>query len=828
LTFVITGVLDSLEREQAEDMIKSLSGKVTGSVSGRTDYLLMGGDAGTSKKAAAEAKGVSVIDEDGLFALIVARGGSYPDGSSGSSSSSSSSVDVPVATTAASADAAPATPGATVAAAPAPALAGGGGSSLYKKRPAAPAAGTPAAAAAAAAAAGAPANKKADALGDSIAAARAATPDTTALWVDVYRPRAVADMVGNQTNATELISFLTNWAGYHRRKPTPAAAATTAADDSDGDDDDDDGDGKPKKKLTPAAAAKKAAAAAKKAAKEAAKDLPKKALLISGPPGIGKSTAAALCAAAAGYEPVEFNASDVRSQSSIKEEIGTMIANRGLSEFFGPMHSRGAGTAAGAALNAIGANSARAGPPVARAPRPVVIIMDEVDGVGAGDRGGIAQLIRCIDESKVPMICICNDASSQKIRSLKNHCEQMTWRRPTSQQLLPRLLAIARQEGLKIDGPAVDKLVTSVHADIRQAITSLQLWATTRAGADAEAVTYDDAKRLSEAGSKDFEANPFELAPSFYRRPDSGPSAEAAGGWVNERINRYFVGADLLPLLIQDNYLNARPVVDPATAARAAADLKRAGAGPAGSTAAAAAELASLCLYSEAADAIAEGDIISEALMSDQNYSLMPAHGFTSTVAPGVYCGGGLSNARMTFPTYFAKLSTGGKNARLLAQIKALVSATTAPATAKALACHYLPALRTVAHARLRAAERAGDKKRLAVDSAALGAMLEDELGLIKDDWEAVVAMGAPFTSADASKRIGKVAFRGKRQADQAARSKVLRFGNDKSKVASARRGAKTEEEEEEEAAHEEEVDDEGGDDDAAAADGTGSPVAVA
>ena len=38
-----------------------------------------------------------------------------------------------------------------------------------------------------------------------------------------------------------------------------------------------------------------------------------------------------------------------------------------------------------------------------------VIIMDEVDGVGAGDRGGVAALIQIIKETKTPIICICND-----------------------------------------------------------------------------------------------------------------------------------------------------------------------------------------------------------------------------------------------------------------------------------------------------------------------------------------------------------------------------------------------------------------------------------
>ena len=41
--------------------------------------------------------------------------------------------------------------------------------------------------------------------------------------------------------------------------------------------------------------------------------------------------------------------------------------------------------------------------------------MDEVDGVGAGDRGGIAALINVIKDSKTPIICICNDRQHQKI-----------------------------------------------------------------------------------------------------------------------------------------------------------------------------------------------------------------------------------------------------------------------------------------------------------------------------------------------------------------------------------------------------------------------------
>jgi replication factor C subunit 1 len=60
----------------------------------------------------------------------------------------------------------------------------------------------------------------------------------------------------------------------------------------------------------------------------------KRALLISGPPGIGKSTTAGLVARENGFEPVEFNASDVRSKKVLEENLTEMIDNRSVTEFF--------------------------------------------------------------------------------------------------------------------------------------------------------------------------------------------------------------------------------------------------------------------------------------------------------------------------------------------------------------------------------------------------------------------------------------------------------------------------------------------------------------
>ncbi len=68
-TFVITGTLSSMKREEAAELITSYGGKVTGSVSKKTDYLLAGEAAG-SKLTKAEALGIPVISEEELRAML--------------------------------------------------------------------------------------------------------------------------------------------------------------------------------------------------------------------------------------------------------------------------------------------------------------------------------------------------------------------------------------------------------------------------------------------------------------------------------------------------------------------------------------------------------------------------------------------------------------------------------------------------------------------------------------------------------------------------------------------------------------------------------------
>lgn len=75
LTFVLSGVYESMERDEAAQVIKDFGGRVTGSISSKTTYLVAGEESGPAKTAKAEDMNIPIISEDDLLDLIREKSG---------------------------------------------------------------------------------------------------------------------------------------------------------------------------------------------------------------------------------------------------------------------------------------------------------------------------------------------------------------------------------------------------------------------------------------------------------------------------------------------------------------------------------------------------------------------------------------------------------------------------------------------------------------------------------------------------------------------------------------------------------------------------------
>lgn len=265
--------------------------------------------------------------------------------------------------------------------------------------------------------------------------------------------------------------------------------------------------------------------------------------------------------------------------------------------------------------------------------------MDEVDGMSAGDRGGMTELIQLIKKTHIPIICICNDRSSPKIRSLANHCLDLRFRRPDARSVLPRITAIAQKEGLELGVNAVEELVQSTHGDIRQILNILSTFRLTGTRLD-----FDTSKRWGGTSSrKDVELGPFDAVPALL---GSGFNRMS----LSERLDMYFVDSSLVPLMIHENYLRAQ--------ANTARTIKGHGGGH-----------SFMELYAAAAESLSESDLVEGLIRgANQEWSLAPLHATMSAVRPAYYCHGAMTG-RVEFASWLGQYSKGQKNNRLVGEL---------------------------------------------------------------------------------------------------------------------------------------------------------------
>jgi len=387
---------------------------------------------------------------------------------------------------------------------------------------------------------------------------------------------------------------------------------------------------------------------------------------------------------------LEFNASDVRSKKAMKEAFGDITGSYTL-QF--------------RTKNAAGKNEKR---------KKRCIIMDEVDGMGAGDRSGMSELIQLIKHSRVPIICICNDRQSQKMKSLLPYCMDLRYRRPVKTMIAKRAIEVARLEGLSVEQNAAEAIVESCGNDVRQVLNALQMWASNNKGTST--MTYKGLKEREHSINKDeiLRVSLFDAAKTIVegRRGLMGAGKEAERSSFFKRNDAYFVDYNFVGLLVQQNYLK---IMQPQfNEAKRKNDSDK--------------TLDVLDRMYEAANSMSDFAHAENGLRNGQNWSLLPTTAMLA-VKTGYHAGGetgGMLSGFPEFTTWLGRNSTRGKKVRLLGELGHHMNYRVSGGTSE-IRMSYLPVLREQFMTLLSNDEENGGSVEKAIE-------LMDDYGLDRDD----------------------------------------------------------------------------------------------
>jgi|SRR3989344_1750918 len=200
------------------------------------------------------------------------------------------------------------------------------------------------------------------------------------------------------------------------------------------------------------------------------KEFPKrKALLLYGPAGTGKTSIVNAAAKENNLEIMELNSSDLRNRTKLEGVLKPAAEQMSLFK------------------------------------KGKIILMDEVDGVTGTDIGGIPELLRVIEITKHPIIMTCNDVWQTKLAPVRIKSKLVELKPLDFNTLIRILEKIANKEILKKDPYFLKQIAIKAQGDVRAAINDLQAYS------DGEDILVDASER------RDIEASIFNILRTIFK-----------------------------------------------------------------------------------------------------------------------------------------------------------------------------------------------------------------------------------------------------------------------------------------------------------------------
>src|SRR3989338_2209539 len=162
----------------------------------------------------------------------------------------------------------------------------------------------------------------------------------------------------------------------------------------------------------------------------------KKALVLYGPAGTGKTSIVLAAAKENNYEIMELNSSDLRNRQKLEETLKPASEQKSLFK------------------------------------KSKIILMDEVDGVTGTDIGGIPELVRVIQTTRFPIIMTCNDVWQSKLSPVREKSIIIELKPLDLGTIVSVLAQVAEKENVKKDSP----LSLSIFLNILNIVSSTSLF----------------------------------------------------------------------------------------------------------------------------------------------------------------------------------------------------------------------------------------------------------------------------------------------------------------------------------------------------------------